>query len=451
MMNIVGISRQNQHFDEYSHIFIQRHPHYATKLKGGSWRTKKKPLSDRPIQAHLDGQYYVAVCGKWYPTFAILDIDKRPRETIEEVRDLLRLDESNSMLCRSESPDSYHLLTRPQYKGKPPTIRLLNNAYSNFIKTHGLEIYPQQRRKIRLPFGDGQDCLDPHYALLNSWEDKLHWFEKLDEFNLSEIPMSQLSFDFEPFKIAPNNFERFGIFKQGKELLEHGLQAHSSRHYSQWRVIYYLWRINTDEIDAERIIWLWIQSKHNGFSKQIITNPRSVKAEIQRQTEWLYSKYEWANIYPDSTHNGFHGYISKRDLGDIIQLTGGSLPKMKFLYHLIKFANPRRHRSFIDIHSDRLIEWASKDSYLNRINEASEKGIVKRYGSYSVGRHAKSFKIQWPWRGSNEAVLFDGRAIDTLKETLKASYGSDELRQLLLTAGATKQATYETLKATFEE
>jgi hypothetical protein len=445
------MQKLNQDFDNYVHCFIQRYPSYATKLKGKGWKTKNKPLSDIPIKAHLAGRYDVAVVGKWYPPASILDIDKRQRETVEEIKDILSLDESNSMLCRSESPDSYHLLIKPSYNGKPPTLRLLNDAFSNFVKSHGIEIYPQQRQKVRLPFGHGQNCLDPIYSSLNSWQDQLHEFEKLDEFNLSAIPMRQQSFDFKSIKTAPHNFERFRWYEQGKELLECGLQSRSSRHHSQWKIIYYLWRINTDQSDAERIVWFWIRSKHNDFSNQIIDNPSSVEAEIKNQADWLYSKYEFANIFPDSTHNSFHGYICKRDLRDIIQLTSGSFPKMKFLYHLVKFSNPRRHRRFIDIHTDKLIEWASKDSYLKRINEASEKRILKRYGSYLVGRCAKSFKISWPWRGSSEAVLYDGRSIDTLKGTLKNVYEADELRQLLLASGATKQATYEAIKCTFEE
>lgn len=441
---------ENQDFDNYIYNFIQRHPRYATKLIGGTWRTKNKPLSDIPIKAHLAGRYAVAGIGKYYPSHAVLDIDSRPMGTVEEIKSILGLNESNCMLCRSESPDCYHLLIRPEYKSKPSTIRLMNDAFSGFVYSHGIEFYPKKRKPFRLPFGKGQNCLDPQFILFDSWQDQLHGFEKLEPFNLSAIPMRQLIFDFESLKTASNNFERFGWFTEGKELLEHGLQSRSSRHHSQLRIIYYLWRINVDQSDAERIVWLWIRSKHNGFSDQIISDPRSVKKDIESQVNWLYSMYEFGNVYPDSTHNGHHGYISKPDLKDIIQLTGGSLPKMKFLFNLIKFANPRRYRNFIDIHSDKLIEWASKDSYLTRINEASEKGIIKRYGSYTVGRCSKSFKIRWPWRGSSEAVLSDGRSIDTLKGTLKTIYKADDLRQLLLTAGSLRSTATMAIKEIFD-
>jgi hypothetical protein len=100
---------QIEAFRSYINLFVQRIPRYAVK-KSRSWTTKTKPLSDRPVQAHLAGQYAVAVLGKWYPEFGILDIDDRQRETVDEIREELGLDDKNSMLISSESPDSYHIL-----------------------------------------------------------------------------------------------------------------------------------------------------------------------------------------------------------------------------------------------------------------------------------------------------------------------------------------------------
>lgn len=443
----MNISNTDLH--NYIHTFIQRHPRYAVKQKNGHWRTKNKPLSDRPIKAHLAGQYYVGVVGKWYPSFAVLDFDDWKREDVERIRDTLRLDDTNSMLCASESPDSYHNLIRPEYRGRPPTLRLFNDAFSNFVRVHGLETYPKRRKVIRLPFGAGQDCLDPLYASLDTWEDKLYRFEKLDAFNLSSIPMRQLDFDFE-VRTEPLNTDRFSTFDEGRELYQYGLQYPASRHHSQFKVLYYLWRLNTDQADAERVVWIWIKKNHNGYSKEIHRDPNAVKKDIESQASWLYSKYEHANVYPDETHNGFHGYITEPDLRDIIRLTGGSLPKMKFLFHLIKYANPRRHRLFIDIHRNLYVEWASKDSYMKRLNESASNGILRRYDSYLVGHCSKSIKINWPWRTSSDAVLSNGRSIDTLKSTLRTLYKADELRQLLVSAGVNRKAVYDVIEAVFE-
>jgi len=187
-----------QPFDDYKSLFIQRWPRYAVKQIGGkNWRTKNKPLSDIPIKAHLDKKYCVGVLAKWYPGCVILDIDNRPIGQANEIREELGLVDSDSMICDSESPDSYHLLIRPQYNGKPPTVRLTQDAFKGFVYSHHLEIYPQPKRFIRLPFGFAQECLDPCYRGLDDWKEKLYWFQKLDEFNLSNVPSQQLFFDFE--------------------------------------------------------------------------------------------------------------------------------------------------------------------------------------------------------------------------------------------------------------
>jgi hypothetical protein len=98
----------------------------------------------------------VAVLGKWYPEFSILDIDDRPRGTVDEIRERLELNDKNSMLFTSESADSYHILLRPEYHEKPPTVRLLNNAFRSFCDLHQVEVYPQPGHAVRLPFGPAQ-------------------------------------------------------------------------------------------------------------------------------------------------------------------------------------------------------------------------------------------------------------------------------------------------------
>jgi hypothetical protein len=115
-------------FAEYVETFVQRIPKYAVKFKKSSWKTKNKPLSDTPIKAHLDGQYYVGVLGKWYPEFAVIDIDGLDQDKAEEIREEIGLNTDNSMLFSSESKDSYHILFRPTYNQKPPTLRLLNEV-----------------------------------------------------------------------------------------------------------------------------------------------------------------------------------------------------------------------------------------------------------------------------------------------------------------------------------
>lgn len=430
-------------FKGYTGHFIQRNPRYAIKT-GSQWITRNKSLSDIPIKAHLEGKYYVASLGRWYPSFTILDIDERSREVVETIRESLGLDENNSMLYQSESKDSYHIIFSIQYNGKPPTLRLLQTILRNFKNSNQIEIYPQANKAIRLPFGSKQAMLDFQYAHLETWEAKLYWYEKLNPFELSGVKGHDMFFDFifDVPKIGVLN-----IFEEGKVLLETGLQISSSREQSQFSVLLFLFRSNIPQSEAEGITWNWINKKHNNFSKDILTKPQYVKNHIHAQAQVIYQKYETQNIYPDSTHNNFNGWISEPDIRDIIKITSASLPKMRFLYSLIKYCNPRRHRNSINIHRDKLVEWSSERAYQKRLDELEEKGIIKRGRSYQVGVRSKGISVKWNYRDSEQAVLFDGRSVDSFGKTLKLLYSQDEFRQLVGEASKNRQVQYDLTKS----
>ena len=426
-------------FKGYLRKFAQRQPRYAVKQIGrGRWRTKKKPLSDIPIRAHLAGKYAVAVLGKWYPEYAILDIDNRPRWEAEEIREMLELDESNSMLIKSESEDSFHILFIPEYHGKPPTLNLLKASFENFCRSKRIEIYPQKRRPIRLPFGPYQPLLDIEYMELDSWQKKLYWLEKFNPFDLSSVKYHQLIFDFEP---GPGKlWMPTNIFEEAQGLLDHGLQFPSSRHESQSKILFLLWKLNVPKENAIGIVWNWINEKHNGYSKDILRHPHLVEKEIERQADHIWNKYQVSQVYPDSTHNVHHGYITAPDILDIIEATSGSRPRMNFLYNLVKFSYPRRHRKLISIHRDKLIRWSSKETYLKYINELECKGIAERRKAYLPGLFSKDLKLDWKFRSSDEAVAHEGRSIETFEKTIRFLFKPDEFRQLLIKAGV-RQST----------
>ena len=107
----VIITPETPELRDYIDTFIQRLPRYGVKGKKG-WYSLNKPLTDKAIKAHLDKKRIIGVLAKWYPEFAIIDIDDRPIEFVDELRAELGLDKANSMLMSSESPNSYHLLFR---------------------------------------------------------------------------------------------------------------------------------------------------------------------------------------------------------------------------------------------------------------------------------------------------------------------------------------------------
>jgi len=436
-------------FRDYTGTFIQRVPKYGIKTKHG-WITRNKALADPAVKAHLNHKYTVGGIAPWYPQFAIIDIDSREPSFVEDIRGELGLDENNSMLMASESVDSYHCILRPEVDGKPPTRFQLTKAFKTFANFKGIEIYPQANRVIRLPFGQFSKCLDYQYAGLTTWEDKLYWFQKLNEFDIGEVPGQQYEFIFTqqhdnrlPNLINPNGG---GWYRQGAELLQRGLQGPSSRHDGQARVIYYLWRNNVPIDEAMAQTWAWIKAKHNGFSKDLLKFPRVVMEEIQRQATHIYTNYLWTNQYPDKCHNNVNGFICKPDVEDIVRITGASIPKSRFLFNVVKYSYPRRHRTFVPVHTDLLTSWGNERTYGKYINELSEKGVVKRGDAYSVGRFSKSLKVDWNFRSSTDAVLYEGRSVNTFEDTVKLLYEPDDFRSLLRGAGATRQAAYSALK-----
>ncbi|MBA7698406.1 hypothetical protein ES703_107083 [subsurface metagenome] len=243
-------------FNEYIDFFIQPIPRFAVKLKGNntSWRTIHKFLEDKYVKAHLKQDISIATLSKWYPPYAILDIDDRFLEYVDEIRDILGLDIFNSMLCSSESTNCYHLLLKPTFNNKPPTIRLLQNIFKSFGKQQNIEIYPQANRTIRSPFGWKQDCLDFEYQNLLTWEDKFYWWKRLNDFDIATIPFYQQGLDLSFMKDKLPN-----VYEEGKLLLQHGLQQSNSRNDAQYKMLYYLWR-NNIPISMLNIFFIFLAS-----------------------------------------------------------------------------------------------------------------------------------------------------------------------------------------------
>lgn len=436
-------------FREYTNQFIQRLPRYGVKQEGKGWKTKKKPLSDKAIEAHLNGQYYVGVLGKWYPSYAILDIDDKDRDTAEEIRESLKLDSSNSMIMTSESPDSYHILFRPSYKNKPPTIRLLNEILKPYSMEKGIEVYPQANKVIRLPFGYKQYTIDPEYISLDTWPKKLYWFNKLDDMDLRDIPNQQLTLD---LNVRPDKSPKTSVYHEGKFLYEKGLIGKNTRYDSQWKVLYYLYRRYNPALEnAIEMTWQWIKNKHKGYSDKVNSGKWTViKNEIIRQAKWIYCNYELSNFWPDDTHNLYNGYITKGDIEEIFYFAKGNIPKAKFLFNLVKYCYPRQHRPLIQLHSDILLQWSNVKGYQKQLEDLQRLRIVKRLDSYQVDSFAKSVKIKWNFRDPDKAIFIDSRAPEDLPETVRASYEPEEFRELLKKAGAQRTSAYMAVKAIFE-
>lgn len=422
---------------DYTSTFIQRKPRYVEKPIGhGNWKTRKKPLSNVAVEAHLNRENCVGVLAKWYPGYAIFDCDDMRKGQVEDICGALGLDASNSMLCTSESHNSFHVLLSPRYNRKPPTVTLLNQVLSPLARANGIEIFPQDNRCIRLPWGYKQKPVGYEYASEDTWQGLLRCFHELDPYDLRSIP-HQTYLDLQaPEKGWDHTYK--STYREGKELEKTGLLMFHSRHDSQFKVLYSLCRDNYPRDAAVRIVWEWIQRHHNGYSVDIVRNPRAVRKEIERQAVSIWGRFQLTQTYPDAPHNGHHGWITKPDIEEILMLTGGGLPKAKFWFELIKYTYPRRYRTFIDLHSDKLCAW-SRRNYREYLAELERRGLLKRYGSYQVDRCAKSVKITWPFRTA-APILVENRAPSTFAETVRIAFKPQEFRELAKKAGYERTA-----------
>ena len=153
--------------------------------------------------------------------------------------------------------------------------------------------------------------------------------------------------------------------------------------------------------------------------------------------------------YPDATHNNNSGWITRGDLIDVIRFSGGSLPRMKFLFNLVKFVNPRRERFTINVHSKVLSEWSDRRTYTRHLDYFQNLGIVERGSGYLSGLVSKNIKLNWNFRSAEDAILNDDRSVDTFHETIPLVFEREEFRQLLKRSTITRRQRYDIIKSIY--
>jgi hypothetical protein len=438
-------------FDIYTQTFIQYIPKYGTKayIPGAHWQTIRRPLNDGVVRQHLNGNRAVGVISQWYCRYGVIDIDDRTKAEAEDIRAALGFDAKNSLLFKSESPDSWHLYFRPTLNGQPPPVGRFNNAFRIQAKDRRVEVYPQKNRVFRLPLGRGQE-LATTTGFLYTQTDLLHEFLKLEPYDITQLEAQQ-DFDFQGRAIGQGLIlpTHNGFMAEAAGYYEHGLLGPSTRHHAQFCVAALLYRkYNLPPDQVCREVWKWICTKHNGFSKDIIRYPQRVKYEIKKQVEWLYHNNDLGRAFPDQVHNGHNGYISKQDIPEIIEAAGGSMPRSRFLFYLVKYINPRRFRPFVPVHFDRFVEWGAQRTYTKYLNELEAKGLVKRGSAYSVGRFAKSISLKWDFKTS-DSILIEGRAVDTFEDALKLTHSASDFRELLQAKGAERTAALRATRSIY--
>jgi hypothetical protein len=432
---------QQQNFELYKKTFIQRKPKYGVKkAMGKGWSTRNYALHDNELKKHLAGDQHVACIGSWYPSFCTWDFDNVPLQEVYDFKDQLHLKDSQVIICCSESLNSYHLHTTPEYNGQPITIRKMNIYTQPCARTYNIEVYPQARKLFRLPFGKGQQSIDELGKLNQSWEQQLFWFNKLDPFDISTLEGHQMPLAFRPEDNFENKIPQT-LFdaSDAQDLFDNGLQGFSTRDRAQFTLIKHLWRANCLQSDTAAILWAWIRKKHNGFSKDFLNHPQQVQKHIQHQTKQYYDYMERGKILPDKTQTRSEGYICKSDLLNIVDLAQGSLPRIRFGFNLVKYMNPRQYRDWVCVHSDKFMEWTSRASskfrsgkyYMKHLNYMESKGVLERGTGYRTGEKSKSLKLNWNYQKESDGIFYGGRAVQNLEKAVSTIFKPEEFRGIL--------------------
>jgi hypothetical protein len=390
------------------------------------WRTKYKPLSDPLIHAHLSQDYWLGTKAPWYPVFFNLDIDRPEQKTLDKIfnrLDIFGISESQRALMTTPSHQksgNFRIYLKLEYADRLPTWKLgyeaLNNAFGDLC-----EVYPQKRRKDRLPCGRSQDLIVDDVVLRNlTWQEELHHLLKLDPVPIEQLPRQPLlAFPDEKNAENPKTWTpRADI----AELLKVGLQEHGRRHEAQFCILSDLWRSNFQPGDAAFRVKKWIRHHHNGFSKDAVAGRwKAINDEIDRQVKYIWARPQ--TLLPDTPHS-LNLALTKSDLQFAAELFKGDAVRQKQLINLISYVRPRQRHQWIFVPSWVWIEQvASKDNYKKFIAELESKGLLESINSYRVGHYSKRFKLKLP-ATSEEPLSFDERNISEFYDALWTAHGS---------------------------
>jgi hypothetical protein len=414
---------------------------YATQQPTGhrtNWRTKYHKVSDPLIKAHLDQQYWLGTKAAWYPTYFNLDFDHPTPETLEKLNDrLTRLNIDENQFLKMTSPSyakskNFRLYLKLEYSERTPTHKLgftaLKNAFGDIC-----EIYPQKRRKDRLPCGRDQDIISDYGVLSHlSWQEELHYLLKIDPTPIEQLPQETFLFDLTAIPNDPKDkVKNWKPRKEIVELITHGLQAHSTRHFSQYEILNYLWRSNFLPTEAATFTKRWVRTHHNGFSKDA-TAARwsSINAEIERQTGWVWARDN--TLMPDTPH-GLNAAVTRADLEFTAELFKADAVRQKQFLNLISYVRPRQHHEWVFIPAwvwrEDVASWKTKDRLIEILEE---KGILESNNSYRVEHYSRRFKLKLP-QTNEQPLAIDERNVTDFYDALWTAH--DSIREIAEATG----------------
>lgn len=416
--------QKDETFRRYLQVLGDFNAPYALQLPGEGWKTVDRKIADWLLEDHLNHNCWVGKRGSWYPPIFTLDFDHPKDGVFEQVRDRLQL--SDGMFLPMTSPSfarqgNFHVALKLEREdGKSVTLA---QGYSFLHKTVGdlCEVYPQEKRSFRLPFGRDQYLLSDGWWPIKdlSLKDELHYLDKVDPLTIDAVQQPAA----ECRETATKTTQRLVLppLSEASQLWEHGLQAPGTRHYSQFLLVVFFARNNYSPEQAQQEIKRWIRRKHNQFSKEVnVGRWRVIDAEIDRQVMWVWkNKY----FYPDQTHN-LQGYVTRADLDWIVQTYPADVVNQKRLFELVRYYRPRSYYEWVYIPAQVWRNRIANDrTYKKFIADLEIKKLLRSNWSYC--HHAdpdksfsRSFKLQIPVT-SDPALGVDGRNLQEYYETLR--------------------------------
>lgn len=420
------------------------------------WTTIPSTLLRKKIAAHLWGDYAVGVRAPWYPAYCAIDVDKPRRDiiaTVDEVKEKLELEDSQVAVYTSpsyykESCDhsrSVHIFIKPLYMDNPPTLRLQRRILFPLVKELGYELYLQAGRVFRLPFGRNQNYIDQKNGFVEeewSWQAAFRKFQELVPAALETFPFQRpiepsYSCDYHP----DNSPQR----KEAEELLETGLTEFGTRHMKTGLLARYFYFQNVYPKEAEVRILFFLETKHNGKSKEINSgNWDLVKKEIHDWVERTYSYFGSQKIYPDGTHN-LLGWATKRDVEQIIQVFPGDYINQGRFFKLISYYRPRQRQGngFVPIHRERWRKLIGNRGEREFKALLVDKNLIEINPSFRVGRYSKAYRLNSLSSAKSDDMIKDedGRAIQNYKKALWHSFG--QAKNIIDATGIPKRTLYD--------
>jgi hypothetical protein len=408
---------------------------FAVQKPGDEWKTVHKYSNDYHIKNHLAGKAALGLNARWYPQFINFDLD-RPAAQAEAVFD--RLDEleirrSQYVVVTSprwQTNGNFRIYIRPTCNGKPATFGLNNAVWKKRFDFKGqaeIEIYPQENRVDRQPFGFGSEVLIDGMPVVLTLAEKIKVFEELEETEIENLPFLNLNLEAGSAAAERKEFNTLRCSSEVAELVENGLQATGERHDAVFQILYSLWRQNIMPEEATEFIRNWIRTKHNGHSTEatraaLTSDWRVIDAEIERRQKsvWKLVRHET----PDWIQNSLQANAAE-DLKTVATIFSGDAVRQKELFNLIGYCRQRSRHEYKYIPAT---VWksgiASYKTYISLQEELEQKGLLTSIRSYRVGIESRKYKLNLNLN-KTDILQFDGRNITDLYEAYNVFYGGN--------------------------